>query len=105
MPAIEGMGFAIPSNQVKAIVEQLIAKGKVTYPFLGVFNLKDVPPEMAQWYNVPAGVYVGGVFPEGPAAKGGYSARGFHHSGGGPESLELCPDNAFFKPEGARATG
>lgn len=41
---IEGIGFAIPSNQVKAIVEQLIAKGKVTLSLFGGVQLKGCSP-------------------------------------------------------------
>lgn len=33
---IEGMGFAIPSNEVVSIINQLVTKGKVTRPALGV---------------------------------------------------------------------
>ncbi|KAB8140914.1 PDZ domain-containing protein [Chloroflexia bacterium SDU3-3] len=32
----EGLGFSVPSNVVKMVSDQLIASGKVTYPFLGV---------------------------------------------------------------------
>jgi 2-alkenal reductase len=32
----EGLGFAIPSNTVKFAVEQLVSKGKVEYPFIGI---------------------------------------------------------------------
>src|SRR5262249_57703343 len=34
--ANDGVGFAIPSNTVKTVVEQLLATGKVTHPLLGV---------------------------------------------------------------------
>ena len=32
----DGVGFAIPSNLVKSIADQLIATGKVAHPLLGV---------------------------------------------------------------------
>ncbi|AKX95276.1 serine protease Do-like HtrB [Moorella thermoacetica] len=68
---VEGMGFAIPINDVRPIIDQIITRGYVTHPFLGVYNLQEITPEMAQWYNIPVGVYVGGVFKDGPAAKAG----------------------------------
>ncbi|KRK48503.1 S1C family serine protease [Secundilactobacillus kimchicus] len=34
--SVEGMGFAIPSNEVVSIINQLIAKGKVVRPALGI---------------------------------------------------------------------
>lgn len=36
---VEGMGFAIPINQVKAIVSQLISNGHVTRPYLGLYGI------------------------------------------------------------------
>lgn len=68
---VEGMGFAIPINDVRPIIEQLITYGRVSHPFLGVYNLREITPEMAEWYNLPVGVYIGGVFADGPAAKAG----------------------------------
>ncbi|MGI9860744.1 trypsin-like peptidase domain-containing protein [Moorella naiadis] len=68
---VEGMGFAIPINDVRPIIDQIITRGHVTHPFLGVYNLQEITPEMSQWYNIPVGVYIGGVFKDGPAAKAG----------------------------------
>ena len=36
---VEGMGFAIPINQVKTIVSQLISNGHVTRPYLGLYGI------------------------------------------------------------------
>jgi putative serine protease PepD len=52
----DGVGFAIPSNTVRSIVDQLIASGKVEHAFLGI--------RMAQ---TPAGVAVTEVLPGTPA--------------------------------------
>ncbi|WP_258358869.1 S1C family serine protease [Moorella sulfitireducens] len=68
---VEGMGFAIPINDVRPIIDQILTRGYVTHPFLGVYNLQDITPEMARWYNIPEGVYIGGIFNDGPAAKAG----------------------------------
>ncbi|MDN5344180.1 MAG: serine protease Do [Clostridia bacterium] len=66
---VEGMGFAIPINDVRPIIDQIITRGRVTHPFLGIYNLREITPEMARWYNIPEGVYIGGVFNDGPAAR------------------------------------
>ncbi|WP_052749818.1 trypsin-like peptidase domain-containing protein [Salinicoccus halodurans] len=51
MPTVEGIGFAIPSNEVKEIVTQLEENGEVTRPYLGI-QLQDL-------YTVPAEILVG----------------------------------------------
>ncbi len=49
MPAtqVEGIGFAIPSNEVKVTIEQLVKHGKIDRPSIGIglINLKDIPEE------------------------------------------------------------
>jgi 2-alkenal reductase len=47
----EGLGFAIPSNTVKSISAQLISKGKVSRPYLGVTTLA-VTPSIAAYYSL-----------------------------------------------------
>jgi serine protease Do len=68
---VEGMGFAIPISDAKPIINQLISKGYVSRPFIGIYNFQNITPQMAQWYDLPVGIYVGGVFPGGPAEKAG----------------------------------
>lgn len=68
---VEGMGFAIPISEAKPIINQLINKGYVSRPFIGIYNFQDITPQMAQWYDLPVGIYVGGVFPNGPAERAG----------------------------------
>lgn len=53
VPGFEGMGFAIPANQAKNVVAELIAKGKVTRPVAGLKVVKEVTPADAQYYNLP----------------------------------------------------
>ncbi|MGE5262123.1 MAG: S1C family serine protease [Acidobacteriota bacterium] len=68
----EGLGFAIPSNQVRQIVTQLITQGKVDHPYMGV-NYQEVDPAVASALNLDAsqGVVVTQVDPSSPAAKAG----------------------------------
>lgn len=64
--SIEGIGFAIPINDVKSIVTDLMEKGYVTgKPSLGILN--NNVSSQAQYYGVPAGAYVEAVL-EGSAA-------------------------------------
>ena len=52
MTGYEGMGFAIPSNDVLNICGQLMTNGKVTRPALGVNILADVTPQIAYYNNL-----------------------------------------------------
>lgn len=68
----EGLGFAIPSNTVRYVVEQLIARGKVVRPYLGIRSTT-VSRSLAAYYGLPVdhGVYVNEVIPGTPAAQAG----------------------------------
>ncbi len=68
----EGLGFAIASNTVKAVSDQLIAKGYVSRPYLGI-TWALVTPDIAQANGLPAqsGVYVKSVGDGSPAAQAG----------------------------------
>jgi serine protease Do len=67
-----GIGFAIPSNTVKHVMEDLIKTGKVSRGYLGVL-VQDVTPDFAKQFNVPdtSGAFVQNVEPDGPSAKAG----------------------------------
>lgn len=71
---VEGMGFAIPSNDVRSIVDQLLSKGYVSRPFLGIYDYVEVTPELSNYHGLPRGIFVGGVVPGGPAEKAGIRA-------------------------------
>ncbi|MBA7636084.1 Periplasmic serine endoprotease DegP [subsurface metagenome] len=69
----EGLGFAIPSNMVKAISESLIKYGKVIRGYMGV-NIQDITPDMAKNLKLKEnfkGVIVADVVPGGPADRAG----------------------------------
>lgn len=68
---VEGMGFAIPINDVRPIVKQLIEKGRVSRPFIGITDFSEITEKMSQWYDVPVGIHVGGVVRGGPADRAG----------------------------------
>jgi len=73
--AVEGMGFAIPSNQVKRIVEELIETGKVRRAYLGISFLDKSEVSMyLPNVKIDQGIYVHEVVSGGPAAKAGIRA-------------------------------
>lgn len=67
----EGLGFAIPIDAAKPIVDELIANGYVTgRPMIGI-SPRDITPEMSRQYDIPEGVYVVQVSPFSGAEKAG----------------------------------
>ena len=60
---VEGLGFAIPSTTVKAVVDQLIGQGFVSgRPYLG-FRAETVSNFVQMYYRLPRGVYITQVDP------------------------------------------
>ncbi|MDL2269465.1 DegQ family serine endoprotease [Desulfosarcina sp. OttesenSCG-928-A07] len=68
----QGIGFAIPVNMARGIIDQLKDKGKVTRGWLGV-GIQDLTPELVDYYGLKAdsGVLVTQVFEDDPADKAG----------------------------------
>jgi len=69
----QGVGFAIPANLARSVMDQIIEKGKVERGFLGVY-LKDVTPELARQFDVPensSGVLITEVTEKSAAAVAG----------------------------------
>ncbi|HLH74343.1 MAG TPA: trypsin-like peptidase domain-containing protein [Chloroflexota bacterium] len=71
----EGLGFAIPSNTVKQIADQLIQHGVVPRPFLGV-TAGMISPPIASYYglSVTHGALIQSVEAGSPADKAGLKA-------------------------------
>ena len=67
-----GIGFAIPSNMAKAVMDQLLKEGKVRRGMLGV-TIQSVDADLASSLNLPAarGAIVTSVAVGGPAEKAG----------------------------------
>ncbi len=64
-----GIGFAVPINTVRNTVAQLIEKGRVEHPFIGV-SAQEVDQEIAELFNLPAdrGLLVVRVYEDSGAA-------------------------------------
>lgn len=72
IPYAQGIGFAIPIDTARAIMDQLIRSGRVIRPYVGISTV-DVDTVMARQYNLPvdSGLMVREVIPRSPAAVGG----------------------------------
>lgn len=68
----QGVGFAIPINYAKAIVEQLIQGKKIEYGYIGV-SVQDIDERLAQYFDLTPGegVMVNKVIPGAPAEGAG----------------------------------
>jgi serine protease Do len=69
----QGIGFAVPINMARYVMDRLVTEGKVARGFLGI-NIQPLTPDLAQAFNLPdesSGVLVSGVSPNSAAAKGG----------------------------------
>lgn len=68
----QGIGFAVPSNMVRQVMDSLIRTGKVVRGWLGV-SVQDLTPELAKQFNVEGvtGALVAEVIKGGPAEKAG----------------------------------
>lgn len=72
MPYAQGIGFAVPINTAKLILKELIEKGRVTRPWIGVASMK-VTPQLARYYGLRAseGALIAKVEPYSPADDAG----------------------------------
>ena len=68
----QGIGFAIPSNMAKQVIQQLLTQGRVTRGWLGV-GIQPLTAELARKFGVKEGegVLVNEVFERDPAAAAG----------------------------------
>ena len=68
----EGIGFAIPINMARQVMDQIVAHGKVVRGYLGV-TIQNVDPDMAKAFGLSqgGGALVASISPGGPAQKAG----------------------------------
>ncbi len=86
---IEGLGFAIPIDDVKDMITQLIENGYVKSSYMGVV-VRDMDPEVADTYGFPAGVYVDSVEEGGPADQAGIRAKDIIVNVGGYDTASMA---------------
>ena len=70
--SFSGMGFAIPTQIARPVVETLLKDGKIEHARMGI-GINDVTPENAEFFHLAnaSGALVSQVEPDSPAAKGG----------------------------------
>ena len=69
----EGIGFAIPINQVKIVVTELMENGGIERPALGITGI-EVTASQAAKYELPIGIYIQSVLTGGSADLAGVKA-------------------------------
>ncbi len=74
----EGIGFAVPINLARSVMDRLISGGKVTRGYLGI-HMQDVDADLAGQFNLSSqnGALVDDVFPGTPADKAGIKPGDF----------------------------
>jgi serine protease Do len=69
---VEGLGFAIPINDAKPIISQLILYGYVKgRPAIGLPSVREITTAVARWYDVPVGLLIEQVTSDGAADRAG----------------------------------
>ncbi|SDZ64443.1 serine protease Do [Evansella caseinilytica] len=72
---VEGLGFAIPSNEFIPVIEEIISQGKITRPYLGVglAGLEEIPHFYLEQLNadLDSGVMITSIDPDSAAAQAG----------------------------------
>jgi len=96
-----GIGFAIPVNMVKNVVEKLVSDGKVSRGYLGV-SIDDLNKEIAKVYNHKYGALVLNIGKDTPAKKYGIKRGDLIYEINGKkvkDMVDLQNQIASFKPD------
>lgn len=67
---VEGLGFAIPTDGALTVIDELISKGKIERPYIGIGGI-DIDETTAKRNNLTEGVYVAQIYANSPAAVAG----------------------------------
>jgi 2-alkenal reductase len=92
---VQGLFFAVPSNIVVTVVEQIIDQGFISAPYLGI-TFTPLNPQIAAVNNIEIdrGLYVQAVEPGGPAADAGLQ----------PDDIILAVDGSEIRPDNTLST-
>lgn len=82
--SIEGVGFAIPIDDVIDVLDDLSNYGYVTGPYLGI-SVSDMNPDAAAYYGMPVGAYVEQIVPGAAAQRAGVQVKDIIVALGGVE--------------------
>ncbi|MEG0872404.1 MAG: trypsin-like peptidase domain-containing protein [Clostridia bacterium] len=67
---VEGLGFAIPTDDALPIIQELITNKKIVRPYIGLTGM-DLDAKTAKENSLPEGIYVASIINNSPAAKSG----------------------------------
>src|ERR1017187_10349424 len=75
----QGLGFAVPINMARYVMERLISDGKIARGYLGLWLQPELTPELAKQFKLPnmSGALVTTVDPDSPAGKAGFEQGDF----------------------------
>lgn len=71
---VEGMGFAIPTSIAKPVIEELMSKGYISKPSLGIVMERTISEQLSQLYGLPVGVMINSIVQGSGAEKAGLQA-------------------------------
>ncbi len=98
---VEGLGFAIPINEAKPVVDQLLKYGYVKgRPLIGISGA-EISQALAEQNNLPVGIYISSVTPGSGAEKAGVKRGDVLVSMGGKKVTtmkELDDAKKAYKP-------
>ena len=99
----QGIGFAIPANLARDVMDSLVKDGHVTRGYLGVM-IQDVTPALAKEFKLKdtTGALVGDVTPEGPGGQGRTQERRRDRRVQRQEGHRQPPPQARSGPHAAR---
>ena len=72
---IEGLGYAIPINDAKAVIDDLMKNGYVTGRLKLGISTKDITADLSSYYNLPVGIYISAVEAGSAAEKAGIKVK------------------------------
>jgi serine protease Do len=100
-----GIGFAVPINMAKTVMDGLMKNGKIERGYLGV-NIQNLTEELAKSfdYDGTKGVLIGDVTPNSPAAKAGLKAGDIitHLNGKEMEDMNQLRNAVAATPPGTK---
>lgn len=67
---VEGLGFAIPTDDAITIIDELMSKGQIERPLIGISGI-DLDSTTAKRNNLPEGIYIAQVASNSPASQAG----------------------------------
>jgi serine protease Do len=92
---VEGMGFAIPISNARPIIEELIEKGYVSRPYLGILGTA-IDEITARRTGLPQGIIIRQLVKGGPAHKAGIKEMDIITAVDGKEVKDFTGLNTIF---------